>query len=137
MVGALNNWGKGTVDFVTKLIEDYPIEEGSVKITNIDEYMEFLYDKAYASISPNVWAHNDLHPGNFFVRDAPEGTPLEERLLFIDYDNSEFGTRNFDMTYYLLNSDVFFQNFQIFKDFLVQRGGAVLRFPDSIRPGVQ
>ena len=114
MVGALNNWGKGTVDFVTKLIEDYPIEEGSVKITNIDEYMEFLYDKAYASISPNVWAHNDLHPGNFFVRDAPEGTPLEERLLFIDYDNSEFGTRNFDMTYYLLNSDVFFPNFQFF-----------------------
>ena len=117
MVGALGNWGKGTTEFVTQLIEEYPIEEGSVKITNIDEYMEFLYDLAYASISPNVWAHNDLHPGNFYVRDAPEGTPMEERLLFIDYDNSDFGTRNFDLTYYLLNSDVTILVFRFLKFF--------------------
>ena len=96
MVGALANWPPTTTDFVTQLIEEHPIEEGSVKI---------------------IWAHNDLHPGNFYVRDAPEGSPMDERLLFIDYDNSDFGTRNFDFTYYLLNSDVilicslFFKNY--------------------------
>jgi len=116
MVGALANWPPTTTDFVTQLIEEHPIEEGSVKITNLDEYMAFLYDLAYASISPNIWAHNDLHPGNFYVRDAPEGTPMDERLLFIDYDNSDFGTRNFDFTYYLLNSD--FSDEALYNDFL-------------------
>ena len=116
MEAALTNWGTKTREFVTSLIEEHPIEAGTIKITNIDEYMAFLYDLQYATISPGVWAHNDLHPGNFFVRDAPEGTPMEERLLFIDYDNSDFGLRNFDFTYYLLNSD--FSDEVLYEDFL-------------------
>ena len=106
MKKSLDLWGSTTKNLVTQLIEEYPIVEGSVKITNLDEYLDFQYDLAYASISPTVWAHNDVHRGNLYVRDAPEGTPMEERLMFIDYDNSEFGTRNFDFTYYMLNTEV-------------------------------
>ena len=104
-------WGPSTKKFISKLIEENPIEEGSVKITNLDEYLDFQYDLAYGSISPTVWAHNDVHQRNLYVRDAPEGTPMEERLMFIDFDNAEFGTRNFDFTYYMLNTDVFYRIF--------------------------
>jgi len=42
---------------------------------------------------------------------------MEERLMLIDYDNSEFGTRAWDLAYYVIR---FYEKFNtdIYEDFL-------------------
>ncbi|CAG5077872.1 Oidioi.mRNA.OKI2018_I69.PAR.g8833.t1.cds [Oikopleura dioica] len=101
----LDSWGVLAKAFLGKLIKEYPSEN----IKTYDDAVNMLYENLYATMSPTVWAHNDPHPGNIFIRD--EGETLDEKMLIIDYDNAEFGMRAWDLMYYansaLLNGEKF------------------------------
>ena len=88
-----------------------------MNITTDDGLIEFMYDVQWGTMSPTVWAHNDAHDGNVFIRDAEPGASMEERLMLIDFDNSEFGTRAWDLAYYVIR---FYEKFNtdIYEDFL-------------------
>ena len=98
-------------------IGQFPVQGEFLNISSADGLIDFMYDVQWGTISPTVWCHNDAHDGNVFIRDAPAGTSMEERLLLIDYDNSEFGTRAFDLAYYIIR---FYEKFNkdIYEDFL-------------------
>lgn len=48
--------------------------------------------------SPIVICHNDLHNNNIMIKDGAGG--IEDRMIFIDYDNAAFGFRAFDLAYH-------------------------------------
>ena len=78
-----------------------------MNITTDDGLIEFMYDVQWGTMSPTVWAHNDAHDGNVFIRDAEPGASMEERLMLIDFDDflnaylreyNRIGARQFSYT---------------------------------------
>jgi len=108
---------KEVQEWVDDRIGANPVHGPFLNITTGDGLIEFMYDVQWGTISPTVWAHNDAHDGNVFIRDAEPGTSMEERLMLIDFDNSEFGTRAWDLAYYAFRFYEKFNN-DIYEDFL-------------------
>jgi len=87
---------KENIDVV---IRANPITGKYGSIENLDDAAQFCQDLVDATNSPIVFSHNDPHVGNLFLRDG--NSSLNDRFIFIDFDNAAFGYRAWDILYYL------------------------------------
>lgn len=62
-------------------------------------YAQWLRDMEPFIKSPCVYCHNDLHFGN--VLDRTNGQSFDDRAFIIDYDNSSYGFRAYDLALFL------------------------------------
>jgi len=67
--------------------------------------IKFAADKVKESTTPTVFCHNDPHNGNIMTDKTAEGERLPDTLMLIDFDNSGWGYRAWDIDYYFSKWD--------------------------------